>query len=122
MSNERATSVVRPAPSRLPATLIGVAALLGASAAAAEVVPPGAGLTETLGAVNVSVFYWPVAAGYETVVTAGTEEPDSAVRFVWTLAPGQAAVVSVPRGPGQPALELRLLHIGDRLELQRPVS
>ncbi|OWJ63961.1 hypothetical protein [Inquilinus limosus] len=114
-----------PVAGRLPQILLATA-LLGAfaatSAAAAEVVPPGAGLTATLGDVNVSVYYQPAAAGYETVVTAGTDAPGGVVRFVSTLAPGQEAVVAVPRGTGQPALELRLLRVGDRLELQRPVS
>lgn len=113
-----------PASGRLPQILL-AAALLGAFAArpaAAEEIPSGTGLSTTLGAVNVSVYYQPAAAGYETVVTAGTDAPGGVVRFVSTLAPGQEAVVSVPRGPGQPALELRLLRVGDRLELQRPVS
>ncbi|WP_343715198.1 hypothetical protein [Inquilinus sp.] len=114
-----------PAAGRLPQILLATA-LFGAfathSAAAAEVIPPGAGLTATLGEVNVSVYYQPAASGYETVVTAGTDAPGGVVRFVSTLAPGQEAVVSVPRGAGQPALELRLLRVGDRLELQRPVS
>lgn len=114
-----------PAAGRLSQILL-AAALFGAfaahPAAAAEVIPPGAGLTATLGEVNVSVYYQPAAAGYETVVTAGTDTPGSVVRFVSTLAPGQEAVVSVPRGTSQPALELRLLRVGDRLELQRPVS
>lgn len=115
-----------PAAGRLPQILLATA-LLGAfaatsAAAAAEVIPPGAGLTATLGDVNISVYYQTAAAGYETVVTAGTEAPGSVVRFVSTLAPGQEAVVAVPRGAGQPALELRLLRVGDRLELQRPVS
>ncbi|MGO4124841.1 hypothetical protein AB4Z01_10580 [Inquilinus sp. YAF38] len=113
-----------PATGRLPQILL-AAALFGAFAtrpAAAEVILPGAGLTATLGDVNISVHYQPAASGYETVVTAGTDAPGSVVRFVSTLAPGQEAVVAVPRGAGQPALELRLLRIGDRLELQRPVS
>jgi hypothetical protein len=109
-----------PAIGRLPQILLATA-LLGAFAvrpAAAEVIPPGAGLTATLGDVNISVHYQPAASGYE----AGTDAPGGVVRFVSTLAPGQEAVVAVPRGAGQPALELRLLRIGDRLELQRPVS
>jgi hypothetical protein len=120
MTRERKT----PAAGRLPQILLATAMFgaFAARAAAAEEIPPGAGLTATLGAVNVSVYYQPASAGYETVVTAGTDAPGSVVRFVSTLAPGQEAVVSVPRGAGQPALELRLLRIGDRLELQRPVS
>jgi len=125
MSRTSAISVARPSTLGRAAGILSTAALLGAFAlrpAAAEEIPPGAGLTATLDAVHVSVTYLPAATGYETVVTAGTEEPGGIVRFVSTLTPGQETVVSVPRGPGQPALELRLRRIGDRLELQRPVS
>jgi hypothetical protein len=115
----------RPATNLLPRLLLATA-LFGAfglrPAGAAEVIPPGTGLTTTFDAVNISVTYRPADTGYETVITAGTEVPGSVVRFVSTLVPGQEALVSVPRGAGQPALELRLRRVGDRLELQRPMS
>jgi len=76
----------------------------------------------TLDAVAISIYYHPTLAGYQVVITAGTADPHSFVRFVSTLTPGQDAVVSVPRGEGQPALELRLRRVGDRVELQRPAS
>ena len=93
-----------------------------ANVAQAEVIPPDAGLQAVLGAVNVTVYYHPVNAGYEVVTTASTDRPDSAIRFVSTLAPGQDAVISVPRGVGEAALELHLRRVGDRLEFQRPTS
>lgn len=115
----------------LPAPRSTIAVLLTAAflsvfglppAAGAEIISPDVGLQATLDAVNVSIYYHPTSAGYHVVITAGTEDLHSVVRFVSTLAPGQDAVVSVPRGVGQPALELRLYRVGDRVELQRPVS
>ncbi|MBB6255047.1 hypothetical protein [Nitrospirillum iridis] len=73
-------------------------------------------------AVDVNLYYHPTKAGYQVVVTAGTQDPASTVRFVSTLAPDQETVVSVPRGVGQPALELHVRRTGDTLELVRPVS
>jgi hypothetical protein len=93
-----------------------------ANVARAEVIPPDAGLQAVLGAVNVTVYYHPVKAGYEVVTTASTDQPDSAIRFISTLAPGQDAVISVPRGVGESALELHLRRVGNRLEFERPTS
>jgi hypothetical protein len=93
-----------------------------AAGARAEDVSPNGGLQAKLGAMNVSIYYQPTDAGYQVVTTASTEAPDSAIRFIATLAPGQDAVVSVPRGAGQTALELHLRRVGDRVELIRPIS
>jgi len=104
----------------LAATILGGFGV--ASTAGAEVISPDAGLDATLDAVAISIYYHPTLIGYQVVITAGTADPHSFVRFVATLAPGQDAVVSVPRGEGQPARELRVRRVGDRVELQRPVS
>jgi hypothetical protein len=105
----------------LAATILGGFGV--ASTAGVEVISPDAGLDATLDAVAISIYYHPTLTGYQVVITAGTADPPySFVRFVSTLAPGQDAVVSVPRGEGQPALELRLRRVGDRVELQRPAS
>ena len=110
---------------RLPRILL-ACALLGVfglpSSAGAEVISPDAGLHVRLDAVAVSIYYHPTARGYQVVITAGAEDPAGLVRFVATLVPGQDAVLSVPRGAGQPALELRLRRVGDQVELLRPVS
>jgi len=97
-------------------------ALGTATVARAEVIPPDAGLQAVLGAVHVTVYYHPVKSGYQVVTTASTDQADSVIRFVSTLAPGQDATISVPRGPGEPALELHLRRVGDRVEFQRPTS
>jgi hypothetical protein len=86
---------------------------------AAELISPLDGFEATLGPVTVSIYYEPIHAGYQVVITASAEEPDSVIRFVSNLAPGQGAVVSVPGGAGQPARELQLHRVGDKLELER---
>ncbi len=101
-------------------TLLG--ALGAATAARAEVIPPDAGLQAVLGAVNVTVYYHPMKSGYQVVTTASTDQADSVIRFVSTLAPGQDTLISVPRGVGEPALELHLRRVGDRVEFERPTS
>jgi hypothetical protein len=98
------------------------AALLGAGLTptfGAELISPLAGFQANLGSVVVSIYYEPTDTRYQVVITAGAEEPDSVIRFVSNLAPGQGAVVSVPRGAGQPARELYLHRVGDQLELER---
>jgi len=97
-------------------------ALSTATVARAETIAPDTGLQAALGSVNVTIYYHPDAAGYQVVTTASTDRPDSVIRFVSTLAPGQDAIVSVPRGTGEPALEIHLRRVGDRLEFQRPAT
>jgi hypothetical protein len=99
-----------------------VGAFSVATAARADIVAPDAGLQAALGAVNVTIYYHPLAAGYQVVTTASTDQPDSVIRFVSTLMPGQDAIISVPRGVGEPALEIHLRRVGDRLEFQRPTT
>jgi hypothetical protein len=86
---------------------------------AAELISPLDGFQATLGPVAVSIYYEPIHTEYQVVITASAEEPDSVIRFVSNLAPGQGVVVSVPRGVGQPARELKLHRVGDKLELER---
>jgi hypothetical protein len=97
-------------------------ALLGSGlmpAPAAELISPLDDFQAMLGPVAVSIYYEPIHTEYQVVITASAEEPDSVIRFVSNLAPGQHVVVSVPRGVGQPARELQLHRVGDKLELER---
>lgn len=97
-------------------------ALLGTSLAptlGAELISPLDGFQTALERVAVSIYYEPTHAEHRVVITAGTEEPGSVIRFVSNLAPGQGVVVSVPRGAGQPARELYLHRVGNQLELER---
>jgi hypothetical protein len=86
---------------------------------AAELISPLDGFQATLGSVAVSIYSQPIHTEYQVVITAGTKEPNSAIRFVSNLAPGQGVVVSVPRGVKQPARELQLHRVGDKLVLER---
>ena len=86
---------------------------------AVELISPLDGFQATLGPVAVSIYYEPIHTEYKVVITASAEEPESVIRFVSNLAPGQSVVVSVPRGVGQPARELQLHRVGDQLELER---
>jgi hypothetical protein len=86
---------------------------------AAELISPLHGFQATLGPVAVSIYYEPIHTEYQVVITASAEEPDSAIRFVSNLAPGQRVVISVPRGVGKPARELQLHRVDDKLELER---
>jgi len=86
---------------------------------AAELISPLDGFQATLGSVAVSIYSQPIHTEYQVVITAGTKEPNSAIRFVSNLAPGQGVVVSVPRGVRQPARELQLHRVGDKLVLER---
>lgn len=88
----------------------------------AEAISPDTGLQAKLGTVSVDIYYHKVDAGYQVVTTASTSQPDSVVRFVSVLTPGQDAVVSVPGGAGQAATEVHLRRIGDRMELDRGTS
>ena len=83
----------------------------------AELISPLVGFQAKLGPVAVSIYYETTHTEYHVVITAGDEEPDSVIRFVSNLAPGQGVVVSVPRGAGQPARELYLDRVGNQLEL-----
>lgn len=92
------------------------------SPARADVISPDTGLSVTLGKMTVFIYYHPTKTGYQVVTTASNEDPDSIIRFVATLAPGQDAVVSVPRGLGEPALQVRLHRVGDQVEVEHLVS
>lgn len=88
----------------------------------AEAISPDTGLQAKLGTVSVDIYYHKVDAGYQVVTTASTDVPDSVVRFVSILTPGQDAVISVPGSAGQAATEVHLRRIGDRMELDRHTS
>ncbi|OSJ08911.1 hypothetical protein BST63_27660 [Bradyrhizobium canariense] len=97
--------------------------LLGSSlvpAVAAELISPLDGYQAMLGTVAVSIYYQPIHTEYQVVMTVSSDKPDSVIRFVSNLAPGQQVVVSVPRGVGRAARELQLRRVGDKLELERP--
>jgi hypothetical protein len=92
---------------------------LGAPAARADALRlvPLAGLQTTLGRLDLNLYCQARPEGLEVVATASDGEAGTAIRFAAVLADGQSAVVSVPRGPGEPAEEIVLRRAGGRVEV-----
>ena len=113
----------RPSPRFYLAAAIAVSGVLTfVPAARAEDVSPDDGLTAVVGSETLSIYYHPNAMGYQVVVTAGTAQSGSVIRFEAVLVPGQYMRVSAPRGAGEPPIELRLYRVGDRVTIVRPTS
>lgn len=91
---------------------------------ATDLVPATARLAK-FGTVSALTYYTVEPEGFRVVTTVQVDTADddgldaTPVRFVVTLAPGQAATVSVPRDAGRNAIELRIARIGDRIEIGR---
>ena len=106
-----------------PIFRLGLAGLVGltcATAARANDLRPIEANVATLGAVTVVTYYTPGPEGFDLVATAQTGEDGDAVplRFTATLAPGQRAVISVPRAEGEPPLAVEFVRTDDRLEVR----
>src|SRR5215212_1203303 len=102
--------------------IIGAAflALFGANTvASASELTPLAGESLHLGAVTGTVYYTEQADGFQVVTTLASGEQASPLRVVVTLQPGQRQIVSVPRGVGEPALEVEITHAGDHINVLR---
>ncbi|MGH7212801.1 MAG: hypothetical protein ACREF1_15225, partial [Acetobacteraceae bacterium] len=94
--------------------LIFVAGMLAATGASAQELGPMQGGTVSLGDVSGVAYYTPDVLGYRVVATFSSAH-GTPMRFIATLEPEQAMTVSVPRGPGEPALEAVFTRRGDRL-------
>lgn len=104
-----------------PITPLPLVLLVLAAAASADDLHPAQAVQTELGKAEVNAYYTATAHGYRVVTTAmlgGADQPE-VIRFVSMLQPGEEAVVSVPQAVGQPALELHLSRIGDRVEMVR---
>ena len=93
------------------AILVGLAS--GASAADLKA---ASGHTIHLGAVNGSAYYTVEDGGLRLVATVAGGETAAPVRFISTLADGQAMTISVPASGGVEELTFR--RIGDRLVVE----
>ena len=71
-----------------------------------------------LGSVSGSVFFDKTDEGAQLVATLSGGPDTTPVRLVTTLAAGQSATVSVPRGPAEPALEVKFTRRGDVVMVQ----
>ena len=70
------------------------------------------------GAVSGSVYVDKTDANPRLVATLSSGQDTVPVRFVTTLATGQSTTVSVPRGLGEPALEVTFVRRGDQVFVQ----
>jgi hypothetical protein len=68
-----------------------------------------------LGTFTGVAYYTVEQGGYRLVVTLQAAENHATVRFVATLAPGQAATLSVPRSMGEPAVDVHFVRQGDQI-------
>ena len=87
---------------------------LASYAAPAETLHPYQNYSLHLGGIDGSVYTETIPAGQRLVATlGGGPDSPSVVRLVTTLLTGQSATVSVPRGPGETALEVTFTAQGD---------
>jgi hypothetical protein len=70
-----------------------------------------------LGALTGVAYYTVQPDGHRLVVTLQAREGDSPFRFVATLAPGQAVMLSVARNVGEPAAEVHFVRHGEQLSI-----
>jgi hypothetical protein len=108
----------------LLAALVFFGAPVSLTAHASDLVPTTARLVK-LGPISALTYYTVEADGFRVVTTVQVDSAAESrleaapVRFVVTLAPGQATTVSVPRDAGMDAIELRIARVGDRIEITR---
>ena len=97
-------------------SLVVAAALLapGAAAPAAELAAY-AGKTIELKNVRGTVYYVPRGDAFDVVVTMDSD--GHPVRFIASLQPGQATVISTPGAPGEAEKVIEIKRDGDRLSV-----
>jgi hypothetical protein len=103
---------------RLTLAASGCLALLAAclaGAAQAEELQPVQGRSIALGPVNGVAYYTNDEVGSHLVATLSSGEGATPIRVVATLVAGQSVTLSVPRGVGEPAIEVTFNRQGDRV-------
>jgi hypothetical protein len=70
-----------------------------------------------LGALAGVAYYTVELDGYRLVVTLQAPESGTPFRVVTTLAPEQAVTLSVPRGAGEPSVDVRFVRNGEGIEM-----
>ncbi len=96
------------------AMLLAAAAVV-AGAARADELRPIEGKTVALGPVTGVAYYTEEAGGDRVVATLSGTDGSMPLRVVAMLTPGQSLVLSVPRGLGEPAIEVTFARRGDRV-------
>jgi hypothetical protein len=97
--------------------LAAVAAIAVSSTLHADPLQPIQAQKIELGALAGVAYYTVEPDGYRLVVTLAGRESDSPIRFVATLAPGQAVTLSAARNVGEPAVEVRFVRQGEQLSV-----
>ena len=70
-----------------------------------------------LGALAGVAYYTVEPDGHRLVVTLQAPESGTPFRVVATLAPEQAVTLSVPRGAGEPVVDVRFVRHGEKIEM-----
>ena len=96
-------------------TLLALAAILTASAAQAGDIKPMTARSVVLEDAAGVVYYTKEAEGFRVVATMSAAEGTAPVRFVATLADGQAVTVSIPSEAGKAPRDLEISRDGDVL-------
>lgn len=96
-------------------TLLALAAILTAGAAQAADVKPMTAKSVVLEDATGVVYYTQEAGGFRVVATMSAAEGAAPVRFVATLADGQAVTVSIPSEAGKAPREIEISRDGDVL-------
>lgn len=95
--------------------LAAVATVAVAGAAHAESLKPVQARKVDLGSLAGVAYYTVEEEGHRLVVSLKAPETDTPLRFVATLAPGQAVTLSVPRHAGEPPVDVNFVRHGEHI-------
>jgi hypothetical protein len=99
------------------ALLAAIATAAVAGTAHAEALKPVQARKVDLGAVAGVAYYTVERDGHRLVVSLKAPDTDTSLRFVATLAPEQQVTLSVPRGAGEPAVDVNFIRHGENIEV-----
>lgn len=98
------------------------AAMIAAGGANAGELHAIEGRSIALGPVAGTVYFVQQGTEDDVVATLSAGAGNPIVRFEASLSPGQSAVISVPRGPGEKAIAIRIRRQGERVFLTRDTT
>jgi hypothetical protein len=101
--------------------LLAVAAAVAATGVVhAEALKPIEARKLDLGGLVGVAYYTVEEEGHRLVVSLQAPAAETPVRFVATLAPEQDVTVSVPRGAGEPSVDLHFVRHGGHIDVTAP--
>ena len=98
--------------------LLALTAFLAVGAAKADEIHPMAGKSFALEDASGVVYYTKEAEGFRVVATMNASEGAAPVRFVSTLADGQAVTLSIPTEIGKDVREIEIRRTGETLSIE----